>query len=68
MYANLAIQPNRIQSKFDWLRLLHVFSSELDCVRLSNSIEPNGSIETFDLVRVVSSIVSRLVVEKSLSP
>ena len=56
MYANLAIQPNRIQSKFDWVRLLHFFVR----VRLC-SIN-----ETFDLVRVVSSIVSRLVVEKSL--
>ena len=39
----------------------------LDCRTQSNPIVRLSSInETFDLVRVVSSIVSRLVVEKSL--
>ena len=39
------IEPNRTQSKFDWVRLLKIFLWEFDCVRVPNLVEPYRSIK-----------------------
>ena len=38
------IDPNRTQSKFDWLRLVNFFLWEFDCVRLPNLVICSCSI------------------------